>query len=309
MFPIFYSDAFLEHKTGVFHPERPERLSATVDRLKSQPWSGQLSWETPTPVDGHVVFDALEQIHTKSYIDRVRTIAGRGGGKLDPDTPVSSKSYDIALLAVSAWLDGIDRVIHTGKPAFVLARPPGHHAMRDRGMGFCIFSNAAIAAYAALKHIGVDRVGILDWDVHHGNGTQAIVETHPQIAYCSLHQSHCYPGTGSSDERGSYNNVLNIPLPSGCTRERYHQEFSERAIPFLDRFRPDLLIVSAGYDTHKDDPLAGLFLHSEDYREMTEQILKITEHTLFGLEGGYDLDGLSSSIACTIEACLSAVST
>ncbi|WP_026097672.1 histone deacetylase family protein [Baaleninema simplex] len=304
MFPIFYSDAFLEHKTGVFHPERPERLKVVVERLKSQRWAHLLQWETPTPFDRPAVFDSLSQVHPLSYVDRVRRIAERGGGHLDPDTPVSPRTYEVALLAVSAWIDGVDRVVETGKPAFVLARPPGHHATRDRGMGFCIFANEAIAALYGLKHFGIDRVAILDWDVHHGNGTQSIIQTHPQLAYCSLHQSHCYPGTGFEDERGCYNNVLNIPISVGTVSSVYQELFREKALPFLRDFRPDLLIISAGYDALKDDPLAGLYLNPEDYTELTEQCLQITEHILFGLEGGYDLDALAEAVVRTIEPCL-----
>lgn len=305
MFPIFYAEAFLDHKTGRFHPERPDRLKATVDRLKSQPWAHRLDWILPS--DRPDVLENVAQIHPASYVDLVKKIASRGGGRLDADTPVSANSYDVALLAVNAWLDGVDAVLHSGKPAFVLARPPGHHAERTRGMGFCIFSNAAIAAHYALKQMGCDRVAVLDWDVHHGNGTQSIVETHPQLAYCSLHQSPAYPGTGFETETGSYQNVLNLPLSPGTSPAEYQQQFRDKVLPFLRDFRPDLLIVSAGYDATQADPLAGMLLQPEDYQKFTEACLQLTPHILFGLEGGYDLDALSESVVKTIEPCLAKV--
>jgi acetoin utilization deacetylase AcuC-like enzyme len=223
---------------------------------------------------------------------------------LDADTPISANSYDIALLAVSAWLDGVDEVLSKGNPAFVLARPPGHHAERNTGMGFCLFSNAAIAAYYALKQPGIQRVAILDWDVHHGNGTQEIVESDARIAYCSLHQSPCYPGTGSSSEQGAHNNVLNLPMQTGSTLADYQPVFEQKVMPFLKDFQPDLLIVSAGYDANAADPLAGIALQPEDYGLFTDYCLQLTRRIVFGLEGGYHLAALALSVAATIESCL-----
>jgi acetoin utilization deacetylase AcuC-like enzyme len=246
----------------------------------------------------------LEQVHTRRYIETVREIATGGGGMLDADTPISANSYDIALLAVSAWLDGVDEVLSINNPAFVLARPPGHHAERNTGMGFCLFSNAAIAAYYALEKPGIQRVAILDWDVHHGNGTQEIVESDARIAYCSLHQSPCYPGTGSSSEQGAYNNVLNLPMPTGSTLADYQPVFEQKVMPFLKDFQPDLLIVSAGYDANAADPLAGIALQPEDYGLFTKYCLQLTRRIVFGLEGGYHLAALALSVAATIESCL-----
>ena len=257
MLSVIYSEEFLQHDTGRFHPERPERLTAIVNALKAVPWVDKLDWQLPTPVETRDVMPILQKLHTQDHIDRVRRIAESGGGSLDLDTPVSPRSYDIALLAISAWLDGVDKVIATDNPAFVLARPPGHHATRNRGMGFCLFSNGAIAAHYALEKPGINRVAILDWDVHHGNGTEALVENNPQIIYCSLHQSPCYPGTGQESDRGMYDNVLNLPMSAGSTLAEYQGAFENQVVPFLTNFRPDLLIVSAGYDANHDDPLAG----------------------------------------------------
>ena len=304
MLPVIYSDEFLKHDTGRFHPERSERLIAIVKALKAAPWADKIDWQLPTPVETRPLMPLLQQIHAQRYIETVQQIASRGGGMLDADTPISSRSYDIALLAVSAWLDGVDDVLATGNPAFVLARPPGHHAERATGMGFCLFSNAAIAAYYALKQPSIQRVAILDWDVHHGNGTQDIVENDPRILYCSLHQSPCYPGTGKASERGKHNNVLNLPMSPGSTLAEYQPMFEQKVMPFFKDFQPDLLIVSAGYDANADDPLAGIALQPEDYGLFSNYCLQLTRRIVFGLEGGYHLTALAQSVVATIESCL-----
>ena len=304
MLPVIYSDEFLNHKTGRFHPERPERLTAIVEALKAAPWADQIEWQIPTPLVARQVMPLLQPVHSQSYIETVARIAQEGGGRLDADTAVSLQSYDIALLAISAWLDGVDRVLGSNNPAFVLARPPGHHAERNTGMGFCLFSNAAIAAFYALTQQGINRVAILDWDVHHGNGTQAIVETDPRIAYCSLHQYPCYPYTGKANEQGKHNNVLNLPLSPGSNIEVYQPLFEQKIIPFFQNFQPDLLIVSAGYDATAADPLAGMALQPQDYGLFTEYCLQLTRRILFGLEGGYDLNSLAQSVLQTIQRCL-----
>ncbi len=302
MFSLIYSDEFLEHLTGRGHPEKPERLSAIATALRSSAFSQQIEWISPTPVSENSPIPLIEEIHSPRYIRKVKEIAADGGGFLDTDTYVSPRSYDVALLAVNAWLDGVDIALETGKPAFVLARPPGHHAESDYAMGFCLFSNAAIAAFHALKKSEVNRVAILDWDVHHGNGTQAIVENNPQIAYCSLHQYPCYPGTGKSSERGINNNVLNLPIPPGSDIRIYQPAFEKEVLPFLSSFQPDLLIVSAGYDANADDPLARINLQPQDYGLFTQYCLKVTSKIVFGLEGGYDLAALSQSVVATVES-------
>lgn len=301
---IIYSDTFLDHDTGSFHPENPGRLRAIKAALQAMDWADQLDWQAPTPLAQRDVLPWLTQIHNPRYVEGIDKLARRGGGNVDADTPVSAQSYQVALLAVSAWLDGVDRVLDAGSPAFVLARPPGHHAMRDRGMGFCLFSNAAIAAHYALEQPGVNRVAILDWDVHHGNGTQAIVESNPQIAYCSLHQSPCYPGTGFERETGHHHNVVNLTVPPGSTLVDYAPLFKEKVLPFLTTFAPDLLIVSAGYDANRRDPLASVSLEPEDYGIFTQFCLGITRKIVFGLEGGYDYESLGQSVVSTVGTCL-----
>jgi acetoin utilization deacetylase AcuC-like enzyme len=264
-----------------------------------------LEWREPIAVTARSPLYRIQQIHDRRYVQALQQLANRGGGQIDGDTPVSPRSFDVALLAVNAWLDGIDLVWQTANPAFVLARPPGHHAVSQVGMGFCLFSNAAIAAHYALEQPGIDRVAILDWDVHHGNGTQAIVEANPQIAFCSLHESPQYPGTGLATERGLHDNVLNLPMRSGSTIVDYEPAFAEKVMPFLQNFQPDLLMISAGYDANHADPLAGISLQPQDYGVFTTYCLQVTRKILFGLEGGYDYDAIAQSVLATLEPCLS----
>lgn len=301
MISVIYSDEFLQHDTGLFHPERPERLTAIAEALQKVIWADQLQWNLPTALDTRDVLPFIQKCHTLAYIDRVRKIAANGGGMLDGDTPVSAKSYEIALLAVSAWLDGVDQVLATPEPAFILARPPGHHATRKTGMGFCLFSNAAIASVYALEKPGINRVAILDWDVHHGNGTENIVESNPNIAYCSLHQFPCYPGTGRASDTGNFDNVLNIPILPESSLSDYQLAFETKVLPFLKNFRPDLLIISAGYDANEADPLASVNLQPSDYSVLTEYLLSLNCPMLFGLEGGYDLEALAKSVVATLK--------
>lgn len=300
-FPVFYSDLFAEHNTGAAHPENAGRLTAVVDYLKRLE---KIRWIEPSSRD---VLPFVNQVHEAAYVHALKALADRGGGYLDADTVVSAKSYDLALLAVAAWLDGADWVKQYQQPAFALVRPPGHHAERARGMGFCLLSNAAIAAHYALNHLKVNRVAILDWDVHHGNGTQSLVENHPQIAYCSFHQQGAYPGTGAASERGSHHNVLNLPLPSGSQLADYQRRWEADAEPFLANFGADFMIVSAGYDATEADPLAGMSLQPDDYGWFTQVCMQLTPNILFGLEGGYDYRALAESVAATIRSAVSCV--
>ena len=294
LFVLYHSD-FLNHDTGTGHPERPDRLRACVSALESSEQLNLLNWVEPRSA----TISELEWVHTKEHIAHVKSICDTGGGYLDPDTPVCSESYAIALKSAGAWMDGVDKVLN-GNSAFVLSRPPGHHAESGRAMGFCLFSNAALAATYALNQEHINKVAIFDWDVHHGNGTQHIVQANPDIAYVSIHQFPFYPGTGSQMEKGDHDNVLNIPVPSGYGSAEYRQKFNEKVMPFIQNFLPDLLIISAGFDAHRLDPLAGINLSAEDFSYMTNHCLEIRSNILLGLEGGYNLDALEECCVAVI---------
>ena len=262
-----------------------------------------LQWIEPTFRD---LREYLTRFHSSDYIQKVEYMANNGGGNFYEDTFVSPESFDVAMLAVSAWMDAINLTLKTGHPSLALVRPPGHHALQDTGMGFCLFANAAIAAHYALEQPGVERVAILDWDVHHGNGTQELVENNPQIAFCSIHQSPFFPFTGREKETGSYNNVLNIRVKQGDSIKEYKPIFEERVIPFLSNFQPSILIISAGYDANEADSLGWVKLQPEDYGVFTKLCLGITRKIVFGLEGGYELNSLAESVTQTIKACVNA---
>ncbi|MCF2971392.1 histone deacetylase [Synechococcus sp. Nb3U1] len=301
MLPIYYSDVFLSHDTGAFHPERPARLLSIVKTLRSAPFANKLEWRDP-PVAS---LAEIERVHSPQHIQSVAALAAAGGGRIEADTLVSSGSFEAARLAVGAWIAASERVLQTSQPAFVLCRPPGHHAEPEQAMGFCLFSNAAIAALWALEQPGIERVAIFDWDVHHGNGTQAVVEHYPQLAYASTHQFPLYPGTGSASEIGIHGNICNVPLPAGSDWSVYKSALSEKILPFLQKFQPDLLLISAGFDCAKGDPLAGMLLEPEDFGRMAQLCLEqVTRKTLFGLEGGYDLNNLARSWLSLAQVCL-----
>ena len=305
MLSVIYSEEFLQHRTGLSHPECPERLTAIVEVLSNVEWKSQLSWRLPSSPQERNTLKYIQQVHTPEHIREIRNLSATGGGYLTPDTPVSQRSYEVALLAVNAWLDGVDLVLETQNPAFVLARPPGHHATKNQAMGFCLFANAAIAANYALMQPGIERVAIVDWDVHHGNGTEDLVQDNRQIVYCSLHQHPCYPGTGYDNAGGKkYDNILNLPMMPGSTIEDYRPVFEQKVIPFIENFQPDLLIVSAGYDANQQDPLASISLQPADYGFFTQCLTKITRNILFGLEGGYHLQALADSVVATLASCL-----
>ena len=270
-------------------------MHSCVSALKSCEFSHKLNWKDPRSATE----SELSWIHTQKHISHVKSVCESGSSYLDPDTPVFPESYDIALKSAGAWLDGVDEILAENS-ALVLSRPPGHHAEADRAMGFCLFSNAALAAVYALKQNGIHKVAIFDWDVHHGNGTQNIVQSNPDIAYVSIHQFPFYPGTGSQLEKGDHDNVLNIPVLSRYGSNEYKQIFDEQVFPFINNFSPDILIISAGFDAHRNDPLAEINLEAEDFVYMTKRCLEIQPNLLLGLEGGYNLEALGE---CCVDVC------
>lgn len=289
MINVITSERFLQHDTGFGHPERPERLSACLKGVHHCTSQDEINWIEPRRAE----IEEVKLVHTPAHILNVRNTAERGGFSMDPDTMVSPESYDIALQSTGAWLEGVDRLVEHGESSFVISRPPGHHAERDNAMGFCLFNNCAIAANYAMQMKGIQRVAVLDWDVHHGNGTQHILETDPNLAYCSIHQWPYYPGTGADHEKGEHGNVLNIPLSTGSGKYEYFTAFDKQILPFLRSWEPEILIVSAGFDASLNDPLGGMQLLPEHFAEFTKYCLDLTPHLLVGLEGGYDLNDLA----------------
>jgi acetoin utilization deacetylase AcuC-like enzyme len=294
---------YRRHLTGPDHPERPQRLEAIESLLKRTALWDALPQRTPEPVDE----DLLARVHTRAYIAQVRELAAQGGGYLDADTPVSRVSYEVARLAAGGALLAVDTAIAGEAPvAMALVRPPGHHAGPQRGMGFCLFNNAALAARHAVEAHGRSRVMILDWDVHHGNGTQDVFYRDPRVVFCSLHQEHWYPGTGALDEVGEgpgEGTTINIPLPAGVGDGGYGYLWEEIVLPLIRAVAPGLLVISAGFDGHHRDPLGGMMLTARGFERLARQVRAAAGRTpvVALLEGGYDLDALSHSVALALE--------
>ncbi len=305
---------FVEHDTGPGHPERPDRMRA-IDAVLGHEIFAPLVRET-APLREDVEW-AIGLAHPQAYIEqikRVRPGPGQEPVRLDPDTVLSPASWEPALRAVGAGLDAVDKVIdpQSGvKNAFCQVRPCGHHAEADRAMGFCIFSNIAIAAkYAREKH-GLERVAVVDFDVHHGNGTQDIFWSDASLFFASTHQLPLYPGTGALDETGAHNNICNAPLAPNDGSDPFREAFQTRVLPELERFHPDMILISAGFDAHEADPLASLRLTEPDFAWATEEILKVSERVCAGrvvsmLEGGYDLRALAGSVAVHVKTLMGA---
>ncbi len=295
------------HETGAYHPERPERLKAVLGALEAPEFAGLERREAPLAPK-----ERLSLVHAADYVESVfRTIPETGSAHLDADTVVSPGSGAAALRAVGAVTAAVDAVMAgEAKNAFCAVRPPGHHAEPARAMGFCLFNNAAIAAQHARTAHGCRKAAVVDFDVHHGNGTQAAFRTDPELFYASTHQWPLYPGTGAREERG-VGNIFNAPLPPGAGSGEFRAAMEEIVLPALDTFAPDFLVISAGFDAHARDPLAGLNLVEDDYRWVTERLAEIAARSCGGrlvstLEGGYDLDALGASAAAHVGALMAA---
>jgi acetoin utilization deacetylase AcuC-like enzyme len=295
---------YRRHLTSPGHPERPERLAAIEALLRRTPLWEAFDHREPEPIDE----DALARVHTRAYIRLVRGIAESGGGFLDGDTPLGPPSYEVACRAAGGGLLGVDAVVgEQGAVSVALLRPPGHHAAAGEGRGFCLFNNAALAARHAREAHGLARVFILDWDVHHGNGTQEIFNRDPAVVFCSLHQENWYPGTGALEETGEgpgEGTKINIPLPAGMGDGGYAHLFEEVVIPLMRAAAPSMVIISAGYDAHHADPLGGMVLTARGFGHLAGLVRQAAGPAplVVLLEGGYDLQGLAYSVAATLQA-------
>jgi acetoin utilization deacetylase AcuC-like enzyme len=299
---LIYHPDYLKHDTGPGHPERPARLEAIMEHLDRTPLFPQVSLVEPRPAS----IEAVARNHSPEYINHVREVCERGPALLDAgDTAVGADSYTVALLAAGGVLTAVDAV-QAGQldNAFCAVRPPGHHAERAQAMGFCLFNNVAIAARHIQQEHQLARVLIVDWDVHHGNGTQHAFEDDPEVFYFSIHQFPHYPGTGARWERGrgpGEGTTLNAPMPAGSRDEDYRAVFREQLLPEGLRFRPDFVIISAGFDAHQEDPLSAIHLTDEAYGWMTSTVMEIAATCCDGrlvsvLEGGYHLPSLARTV-------------
>src|SRR5215208_2858643 len=286
------------HDTGWGHPEHVGRLRAITRALREDP---ELFHRIEHLEGRHATIEELELAHDPAYIRSVRVVAEQGGGRLDADTVASSGSWDAATAGAGCVLSAIDLSVSGLNPrSFSAVRPPGHHAVYDRAMGFCLFGNVAIASHYARKKHGLQRILIVDWDVHHGNGTQALVENEPEIHFVSMHQSPWYPGTGPADDRGPHGTVWNIPKPAGLPSTEYVSAL-ERGIDAATKgFGPDLIFISAGFDSLAGDPLGGFTLELDDFDALTRSIVARAESWCDGrvvsvLEGGYAPDRVAQA--------------
>ncbi len=298
---LYTHPIYLEHLTPPGHPERPDRLRAIARMLDEERFDELDRQQSPIGDPQSILL-----AHPERYRDKVEAaIPQEGLVRIDADTSASPKSWDAALTAIGAATAAVDDVFSgAADNVFVASRPPGHHAERETAMGFCLFNNAAIAARHAQKKHGAERVAIIDWDVHHGNGTQDIFWSDPTVLYESTHQMPLYPGTGAKHETGS-GNIVNAPLASGDGGDAFREAFRSRILPALDDFQPDLIIISAGFDAHHRDPLAEINLTEDDFDWATGELLdragRYTSNRLVSLlEGGYDLEGLAVSTAAHI---------
>jgi acetoin utilization deacetylase AcuC-like enzyme len=297
-------EACLEHLTPLGHPERPDRLRAIERVLEHEKFAHLMRDQAPA-----AELATIALVHPMDYVEQIRDASPREGlVRIDADTSMSPGSFEAAVRAAGGAVRAVDEVFaKTASNAFVATRPPGHHAETAVPMGFCLFNNAAIAARYAQRRHGAGRVAIVDFDVHHGNGSQDIFWADATVLYCSTHEMPLYPGTGSISERGEHDNIVNAPLSAGDGGPEFREALETAILPRLRTFRPDLIVISAGFDAHMRDPLANLNLGEADFAWATRKIMEIAEAAAGGrvvsvLEGGYDLEGLARSVAAHVTA-------
>ena len=302
---LITSDTYQNHNTGDGHPEKIDRITVVIDNFKKLD-NRDLVWKKPSRFDRSL----LEITHNSDYINFVeKSFPEKGLSFLDGDTIVSPGSKDATSDAVGSIITAIDGVQNKDfKNAFCAVRPPGHHAEKNKAMGFCIYNNVAVGANYLINKYKLKKVAIIDFDVHHGNGTQDIFYDNEKVLYISTHQYPYYPGSGTNDEKGKHNNILNIPLPAGTTSEEYLNAY-EFVLKKIKEFKPEFILLSAGFDAHKDDPLAQLQLESKDFYSITKRTLELSKQYCDGkvvsiLEGGYDLLALQESTEMHVKALL-----
>lgn len=302
--PLLFADpCFQEHFTGTGHPESPERLKTVHEHLADRPVLKKFASGEFKPAE----IEQLALVHDKKHIEHVRDVAAMGGGRIEADTVMSRRSFEIACRAAGAAIAAVDAVVTDVAPrALCLTRPPGHHALKDAPMGFCLFNNVAVAAMHALRRHGLRRVLIVDWDVHHGNGTQAIFYDAEAVCFFSAHRFPFYPGTGDTDETGTGAGVgtkFNLPVKLGTPRTEYLTRFKNMLGDAASRCRPELVLISAGFDAHKADPIGSLGLETEDFEPLTRAVAQVADQYCQGrivslLEGGYNVKMLAESVDC-----------
>ena len=300
---LITSDTFQNHDTGPGHPEQIARVSVIIENFKKLN-NQNILWKKPSIISDEII----KNTHDSRYVDLVKnSFPNKGFSSLDGDTIISPGSKNASFDAAGSIIAAIDGVQNKEfKNAFCCVRPPGHHAEKNKAMGFCIYNNVAIGAHYLINKYNYDRVAILDFDVHHGNGTQDIFYENENVLFISTHQYPYYPGSGSEQEKGKFNNIKNIPLPAGTNSEEYFDAF-EHALKKLKEFKPEFILLSAGFDAHKDDPLAQIKLETEDFYIITKRILEISKKFCNGkvvsiLEGGYDLQALQDSTKRHVDA-------
>jgi acetoin utilization deacetylase AcuC-like enzyme len=302
--PLFHHASSLGHETGPGHPERPDRIRAIEAKLEARNWLGWEPREAPAATE-----DQLLAVHPPEYVERVREMSSRSAA-FDADTPTAPDTWEAALRAAGGACAVVEALLRDGeRAAFCATRPPGHHAEPARAMGFCMFSNAAIAARHAMDSLGARRVFVLDWDVHHGNGTNAIFHDSGDVLFASIHQFPFWPGTGALDDVGSGAGEgfsFNLPVPAGTGEPAFLSLLEHVVAPAVRTHEPDLILISAGYDAHRDDPLGGLALETASFGALARQVRALGEHVGAPvgalLEGGYDLRALAGSVAETMTA-------